>query len=128
MVIGIVTVVLVSSTLVGLRNSVALLFRELGTDNIFAFHFSGEPYSAGSSLDVKRPPLKPEFAERIAALGPSIREVGVELIVPAVTSTRAITARAGSNESDSLLIEGVSPNFYRRRRRGLRRRPAVHRL
>ena len=37
-VIGIVTVVLVSSTLVGLRNSVALLFRELGTDNIFAFH------------------------------------------------------------------------------------------
>jgi hypothetical protein len=29
-VIGIVTVVLVSSTLVGLRNSVALLFRELG--------------------------------------------------------------------------------------------------
>ena len=31
-VIGIVTVVLVSSTLVGLRNSVAQLFRELGTD------------------------------------------------------------------------------------------------
>jgi putative ABC transport system permease protein len=111
-VIGIVTVVLVSSTLVGLRNSVALLFRELGTDNIFAFHYSGEPYSAGTSQDVRRPPLKPEFAERIAALGPSIREVGIELIVPAVTSTRAITARAGSNESDSLLIEGISPNFY----------------
>ena len=45
-VIGIVTVVLVSSTLVGLRNSVALLFRELGTDNIFAYHLNGEPYSA----------------------------------------------------------------------------------
>jgi putative ABC transport system permease protein len=111
-VIGIVTVVLVSSTLVGLRNSVALLFRELGTDNIFAFHYSGEPYSAGTSQDVKRPPLKPEFAARIAELGPSIREVGIELIVPAVTSTRAITARAGNNESDSLLIEGISPNFY----------------
>ena len=111
-VIGIVTVVLVSSTLVGLRNSVALLFRELGTDNIFAFHYSGEPYSAGTSQDVKRPPLKPEFAARIAELGPSIREVGIELIVPAVTSTRAITARAGTNESDTLLIEGISPNFY----------------
>jgi len=111
-VIGIVTVVLVSSTLVGLRNSVALLFRELGTDNIFAFHYSGEPYAAGTSQDVKRPPLKPEFAARIAELGPSIREVGIELIVPAVTSTRAITARAGANESDSLLIEGISPNFY----------------
>jgi putative ABC transport system permease protein len=34
------------------------------------------------------------------------------VIVPAVTGTRAITARAGSNESDSLLIEGISPNFY----------------
>ncbi|MSO52548.1 MAG: hypothetical protein EXQ51_09085, partial [Acidobacteria bacterium] len=45
-VIGIVTVVLVASTLVGLRNSVALLFRELGTDNIFAYHLNGEPYSA----------------------------------------------------------------------------------
>ncbi len=111
-VIGIVTVVLVSSTLVGLRNSVALLFRELGTDNIFAFHTSGEPYAAGTSQDVKRPPLKAEFAPRIAALGPSIRDVGIELIVPVVTGTRAITARAGTNESDTLLVEGISPNFY----------------
>ncbi len=111
-VIGIVTVVLVASTLVGLRNSVAMLFRELGTDNIFAFHFNGEPYQAGSTQDVKRPPLEPGYAPRIAELGPSIRDVGIELIVPAVTGTRAITARAGSNESDTLLIEGISPNFY----------------
>ena len=127
-VIGIVTVVLVASTLVGLRNSVALLFRELGTDNIFAFHYNGEPYSAGSSQDVKRPPLKPEFAERIAALGPSIREVGIELIVPAVTSTRAITARAGANESDSRADRRHLAELLRRRRRGLRGGPAVHRL
>ncbi|MEZ5283595.1 MAG: ABC transporter permease [Vicinamibacterales bacterium] len=111
-VIGIVTVVLVSSTLVGLRNSVAMLFRELGTDNIFAFHYSGEPYSAPTSLDVRRPPLEPAFAPRIAELGSAIRDVGVELIVPVVTGTRAITARAGGNESDSLLVEGISPNFY----------------
>ena len=62
-VIGIVTVVLVASTLVGLRNSVALLFRELGTDNIFAYHLNGEPYSAPTELDVKRPQLVPENAE-----------------------------------------------------------------
>jgi putative ABC transport system permease protein len=111
-VIGIVTVVLVSSTLVGLRNSVALLFRELGTDNIFAYHLNGEPYSAPTELDARRPQLKAEYARELERLGPSIREVGVELIVPAVTTTRVITARAGANELDTVLVEGVSPNFF----------------
>ncbi len=111
-VIGIVTVVLVASTLVGLRNSVALLFRELGTDNIFAYHYSGEPYSAPTELDVQRPQLRAEYAPVIEKLGPAIRDVGIELIVPAVTSTRTLTARAGNNESDTVLIEGISPNFY----------------
>ena len=40
-VIGIVTVVVVASTLAGLRNSIAVLFRELGTENIFAYHLNG---------------------------------------------------------------------------------------
>lgn len=111
-VIGIVTVVLVSSTLVGLRNSVALLFRELGTDNIFAYHLNGEPYSAPTELDVARPQLKEEYARELERLGPSIRDVGIQLIVPAVTSTRVITARAGANELDTVLVEGVSSNFF----------------
>ncbi len=111
-VIGIVTVVMVASTLVGLRNSVALLFRELGTENIFAYHLGGEPYSAPTELDAQRPQLKPEYASELERLGPSIRDVGLELIVPAVTSTRALTARAGVNEADTVLVEGVSPNFY----------------
>ena len=111
-VIGIVTVVLVASTLVGLRNSVALLFRELGTENIFAYHLNGEPYAAPTELDVERPQLKEEYVDALERLGPSIRDVGVELIVPAVTSTRVITARAGANELDTVLIEGVSSNFF----------------
>ena len=111
-VIGIVTVVVVASTLVGLRNSIAVLFRELGTENIFAYHLNGEPYSAPTEADAARPQLRPEDAEPLVRLGPSIRDVGLELIVPVVTSTRAITARANGNESDSVLIEGVSPNFH----------------
>ena len=111
-VIGIVTVVLVASVLVGLRNSVAQLFRELGTDNIFAFHRNGDPYTPASDKDALRRPLKPEYADTIARLGPSVRDVGVQLLVPAVTATRTITARAGGNESDSVIIEGVSPNFF----------------
>jgi putative ABC transport system permease protein len=111
-VIGIVTVVLVASVLVGLRNSVAQLFRELGTDNIFAFHRNGDPYPPASDRDALRRPLLPAYAETIERLGPSVRDVGVQLLIPAVTSTRTITARAGSNESDSVLLEGVSSNFF----------------
>lgn len=112
LIIGIVTVVLVSSTLVGLRNSVAMLFRELGTDNIFAFHRIGDPYSPVSDADASRKTLSPSDAATIARLAPSVRDVGVQLIVPAATSTRVITARAGGNESDTVLIEGTSPNFF----------------
>ena len=32
--------------------------------------------------------------------------------ITVVTATRVITARAGGNESDTVLIEGVSPNFH----------------
>ena len=111
-VIGIVTVVLVASTLVGLRNSVALLFRELGTDNIFAYHLNGEPYAAPSELDARRPQLLPEYAPVITRLGESVRDVAVQLIVPAVTESRVLTARAGLNESDTVLVEGVSANYF----------------
>ena len=57
-VIGIVTVVLVASVLANLRNQVALLFRELGTDNVFAFHLTGDPYQprlrAGGAAEAAR--------------------------------------------------------------------------
>jgi putative ABC transport system permease protein len=111
-VIGIVTVVLVASVLVGLRNSVAQLFRELGTDNIFAFHRNGDPYTPASDRDALRRPLRPAYAATIARLGPSVRDVAVQVLVPAATATRIITARAGGNESDTALIEGVSPNYF----------------
>jgi putative ABC transport system permease protein len=111
-VIGIVTVVLVASTLVGLRNSVALLFRELGTENIFAFHRQGDPYSPASDADARRRPLRPSFAEDIARLSPTVRDVAVQVLVPFATATRVLTARAGGNESDTILVEGVSPNYF----------------
>jgi putative ABC transport system permease protein len=111
-VIGIVTVVVVASTLVGLRNSIAVLFRELGTDNIFAYHLNGEPYSAPTEYDADRPQLSPDDAGPLTRLGTSIRDVGLELIVPAVSGTRVLTARAGTNESDTVLVEGVSANFH----------------
>lgn len=111
-VIGIVTVVVVASVLAGVRNSVAELFRDLGTENVFAFHLTGDPYQPPSEREARRKPLEPAFGPQIARLGTAVREVGVQVIVPTVVSGRAITARAGSNEVDTLLVEGASPNFF----------------
>ena len=111
-VIGIVTVVLVASVLANLRNQVALLFRELGTENIFAFHLTGDPYATPSEAEARRLPLKPSFAADIARDGRAVRDVGVQVIVPTVVGGKALTARAGDRESDTVLVEGASPNFF----------------
>jgi putative ABC transport system permease protein len=111
-VIGIVTVVLVASILANVRNSVALLFRELGTDNVFAYHRSGDPYAPASEREARRRPLKPAFAAVIAREGRHVRDVGVQLIVPPVVGGKALVARAGGNESDRVLVEGVSWGYF----------------
>jgi putative ABC transport system permease protein len=111
-VIGIVTVVLVASILANVRNSVALLFRELGTDNVFAYHRSGDPYAPASEREARRRPLKPAFAAVIAREGRHVRDVGVQLIVPPVVNGKALVARAGGNESDRVLVEGVSWGYF----------------
>ncbi len=111
-VIGIVTVVFVTGVLTGLRNQVALLFREFGTDNIFAYHRMGDPYSPPRTQEANRKPLDPAFAPQLAALGDHIRDVGVQLIVPSVSNGRALVARGGGRESDTVIVEGVSANFF----------------
>lgn len=68
-ILGVVTVVVVASSLVGLRNSIALLFRELGSDNLFAYHLNGDPYSAPTDTDVARPQFRPEDGAQLARLG-----------------------------------------------------------
>jgi putative ABC transport system permease protein len=111
-VIGIVTVVLVASILANVRNSVALLFRELGTDNVFVYHRSGDPYAPPSEREARRLPLEPGFAEVIAREGRHVRDVGVQLIVPTVVNGRAVVARSGGNETDRVFVEGVSDEYF----------------
>ncbi|MFZ0426960.1 MAG: ABC transporter permease [Acidobacteriota bacterium] len=111
-VIGIVTVVMVASVLSNLRDQVALLFRELGTENVFAYHLSGDPYQPPTENELSRKPLKPEFAKDLLRLGASIREVAVQILVPTIVNGIPLTARSGPNESDTVLVEGVSANFF----------------
>ncbi len=110
-VIGIVTVVFVASLLAGLRNQVALLFREFGTDNVFAYHRTGDPYQPPSEEEARRRPLEPAFAQALAG-GAHVRDVAVQVIVPSVIGSRVLTARAGGNESDRVLVEGLSANHF----------------
>jgi putative ABC transport system permease protein len=111
-VIGIVTVVLMASILANVRSGVALLFRELGTDNVFAYHRSGDPYAAPSEAEANRKPLDPQFAREIERLADLVRAAGVQILVPAVVNGQALTARAGSNESETVLVEGASANYF----------------
>ena len=111
-VIGIVTVVLVASVLANVRNQIAMLFRDLGTENVFAFHLTGDPYVTPSEAEARRQPLKLEFIPELLRLGPAIRDVGAEAIVPTTLNGEALVARAGTNESDTVLVEGVSPTFF----------------
>lgn len=111
-VIGIVTVVLVASVLSNVRNQIAMLFRDLGTENVFAFHLTGDPYVTPSEAEARRQPLSLDFIPELLRLGPAIKDVGAEAIVPTTLNGQPLVARAGSNESDTVLVEGVSPTFF----------------
>ena len=111
-IIGIVTVVLVASVLANARNQVALLFRDLGTDNVFAFHLTGDPYVTPNETEARRKPLQLAFVRDIQRLGTAIRDVGAQVIVPSVSTGQVLVARAGGNESDTVLVEGASPSLF----------------
>jgi putative ABC transport system permease protein len=111
-VIGIVTVVLVASVLANARNQVALLFRELGTDNVFAFHLTGDPYVTPNEKEARRRPLQLAYVREIERLGTAIRDVGAQVIVPTVANGEVLVVRARGNESDTVLVEGASPALF----------------
>lgn len=111
-IIGIVTVVLVASVLANVRNQVALLFRDLGTENVFAFHLTGDPYVTPNESEVNRRPLRLEFVTEIRRLSTSAVDVAAQVILPATNDGQVLVARAGLNESDTVLVEGVTPTFF----------------
>jgi putative ABC transport system permease protein len=111
-VIGLVTVVLVASVLANVRSQIALLFRDLGTDNVFAFHLTGDPYVVPNEREVRRRPLSLAYLPEIRRLSASAIDVGAQIIVPTATADRVLIARAGGNESDTVLVEGFTPSVF----------------
>jgi putative ABC transport system permease protein len=110
-VIGITTVVTVSSLLTGLRQGIVTFFQELGPDNIFIYRFSGDPsQSRGSPKEQKRRPLKPEYADQIKRFAGSVDDVVLTLFIPSVVNGQPIVAKVPGFETENLNIAGDGPN------------------
>jgi putative ABC transport system permease protein len=106
-VIGITTVVTVSSLLTGLRQGIVIFFEEFGPDNIFLSRFSGDPSSNGTPKEQKRKPIRPEYAELIERLCPSVERTSTSLFVPSIVGGRPIVAKVPGFESDNVNLAGA---------------------
>ncbi|MEZ5402483.1 MAG: ABC transporter permease [Bryobacteraceae bacterium] len=111
-VIGITTVVTVSSLLTGLRKGVVVFFEEFGPDNIFLNRVSGDPASPGLPKERKRRPIRREYAEAIKLQCPSVAETSVSQFVPAIIGGRPITARVRGFESDNVNVAGSTYSTF----------------
>jgi putative ABC transport system permease protein len=111
-VIGITTVVTVSSLLTGLRQGVVTFFEEFGPDNIFLQRFSGDPASGGRPDEQKRKPIQPTYAELIKRLAPSVKDVAIVMTIPGIVNGRPMSARVPGFETENINISGNSANAY----------------
>ena len=111
-VIGIVTVVLITSVLTNARTQVATLFQGLGTDNLLAFHLGQDPYSPPTEKEANRQPFRVGFAELIERNSSNIEAVGIQLIVPAIVNGRPLVASHGRIDNDTCFAEGSAARTF----------------
>ncbi|MCS7026851.1 MAG: ABC transporter permease [Bryobacteraceae bacterium] len=109
-VIGITTVVTVSSLLTGLRKGIVIFFQEFGPDNIFVSRYSGDPSAPPRQKEVRRRPIRPEYAEIIKKLSPSTEDVGVQLFIPPFVNRQPMVARVPGFESDRVNLASCTAN------------------
>ncbi|WP_031499015.1 ABC transporter permease [Bryobacter aggregatus] len=111
-VIGITTVVTVASLLTGLRAGIVTFFEEFGPDSVFVSRFSGDPGQGGSPKEQKRRPLKLEYVDFIERTSPAIERISASLLIPSVQGGKALSAKVPGFESDTINLQGRSPNAY----------------
>ncbi|MEJ2108479.1 MAG: ABC transporter permease [Acidobacteriota bacterium] len=111
-IIGIVTIVLVASVLVGVRMNIVALFKGLGTDNIFAYHLNRDPGNTRlQPEELTLRPLKPEFAPILKRKCSSLKDTAVQLYVPNLVAGRAQTARYRNLENENIQVQGATWNY-----------------
>ncbi len=78
-IIGVLTVIVISSILTGMRQSIINLVEEYGTHNIYAFHLStGPQFGPRDRQEWQRKPLTVADAEAIRTEAPSVEEVSYQ--------------------------------------------------
>src|SRR5437016_9871439 len=112
-VIGIATVITVSSVINGLNDNVLAGIRELGSDTIIAYRFPWASLSRPPSEWFTRKELQPEWAEdlaklpHVAAASPSMR-----IFMPQFGSGTA-DLRRGAFRAKNVILQGNSPSIER---------------
>jgi putative ABC transport system permease protein len=110
-VIGIMTVITVSSVINGLNENVLGGIRELGSDTIIAYRFPWASLSRPPSEWFTRKELQPEWADdiarlpHVAAASPSMR-----IFQPQFGSGTA-DVRRGSNRAKNVILQGNTPSI-----------------
>jgi putative ABC transport system permease protein len=111
-VIGITTVVTVASLLSGLRQGIVDFFQEFGPDNVFIARVSGDPSGGGARpKELKRKPLRPEYAQYLRDNVRSVVDVGVSLFINPPRGS-FFTAKVPGYETENFFIAGLTPNLY----------------
>lgn len=110
-VIGITTVVTVGSLTSGLRAGIVTFFAEFGPNNIFLNRFNRDPNAPGSLKEMKRRPIRPEYAAYIKQGVRSVEDVSLQLYISSETSG-LITARVPGFETENVSLVGYSGNAF----------------
>ena len=107
-VIGVMTVIAISSILTGLRANIIQYVEEYGTNNIYAFHLSTGFHGAQDKEERTRKPLTPEDAEAIRQQATAIEDVAnvafIEWRFDKTLNYRGHTYKRGS-------LQGVTGNY-----------------
>ena len=111
-VIGITTVVTVSSLLGGLRAQIVDFFQEFGPNSIFVSRVRGDPSGQNAPpKERKRKKILPEYAAYLLTNVHSIDDIGISLfIVP--PGNQVMTAKVPGFESDNMNIVGATLSIF----------------
>src|SRR5258706_14742502 len=110
-VIGITTVIAVSSLINGLNENVLGGIRDLGSDTIIAYRFPWASLSRPPSEWFTRKELQPEWAEDIARL-PHVKAASSSMrIFQPQFGSGTSDVRRGVNRAKNVILQGNEPSF-----------------